>query len=1170
MEPSAHTNASPQELKIFSDTIKSRVSNILTGEMASSALPAAQNNARPAFPRLAGRHANHESSEDSSSSLSSAESEHFDVVPDAQGASLTKIDVNGILRYGSLDTDETGLSSVTSGPANSKRPFQEIQSYPESQVSFDDDRTAKRLALSPDDNTPHSNHDNHSMHSSKPSDIHPKTESKMEDSFPQKDRMTSVPKAPSPKTSKYSKTTRLVTHARPRSSIPIHISWEEYGRQCVSAAHSSRLNPYALHPGEYRLLRDHITQAQVTTYLNIRNGILRLWVRNPLVSVSKEEAAGCAKDIRFFDLAYTAYRWLVRNGYINFGCVEVPLAGVLNTKRKSVPKQRTVVVIGAGMAGLGCARQLEGLFAQLGDHWTDAGELPPRVIVLEGRKRVGGRVYSHPLKGQVPDSLPDGLRNTAEMGAQIITGFNHGNPLNAIVRGQLALRYHLMWDEITMYDSDGQAVNHERDMMVNKIHNDLLERASDFRLKPTAVETLEGLPDYVDLCQDPMEMKTDKKNAPAVNQERQQAVPPGFAKLQGRTQVIAGNSSSRTAAQAVKSAGWPLRPGITKRHSLALDAVANVSANPTLGATMDEAIRQYQELVELTPQDMRLLNWHYADLEYANAAAVSSLSLGGHDQDSGNEFEGRHSEVVGGYIQVPRGLMMLPYPLDVRFQAVVQKITYTSNDDNPDRPATVLCSNGDTFEADQIILTSPLGVLKAQTIAFEPSLPEWKEGAIQRMGFGLLNKVRKSLDLQYPSSLTYNQVVMVFEHAFWDSQYDMFGFLNDAESKDSLNPDDYATRRGRFYMMWNCEKNSGRPMLSALMSGRAAHEVEITDNDTLLQEALAKLRRTFGADKVPAPIEVIVTRWKRDPFSRGTYSFVGPATSPADYDIMAAPVGNLHFAGEATCGTHPATVHGAYLSGLRAAAEVVDSMVGRMAVPEPLILPRLSNPVAGTDSMSGSPAIASPLIGMPATGTGRRPGRPKKIVEAPQPLPAVLPNPPVQQNPYRTSTNSKSTQDEEYEAAIIDAILSKLGPRPLKPARPGASVNPYLLFTNDYWARCKDELSQAKQQASGDSQAKALREEIRSEVGRRWRMSSDEIKRPYIEQTQAAQQASRETRAQYEVAAAKWDGDARQIRLEYQKAHPPTDGNEWTSGTSIEVAPRRKQTVDYAETSEGE
>ncbi|KAK6003840.1 hypothetical protein QM012_008690 [Aureobasidium pullulans] len=1171
MDPPSTNHTTLDASENLPDTTKKMVSTILSKEMVSDPSAAVQDHLQP---RPSGQYTTLASPEDSGSTLSSIESEPLSTVPDMQGASLTKVDVNGILRYGSLDADETGLSSVTSVPSINKRSFHEIHSYPESQVS-DDDRVAKRQALSSesarlsDGVTP-------SSRSSLLSNIQVEARPNPEISASLRDnRIQSAPKAPTPKTKKFSKVSRLTTHARPRSSIPINMSWEEYGRQCISAAHSSRLNPYALHPGEYRLLRDHITQAQVTTYLNIRNGILRLWVRNPLVSVSQEEAAGCAKDVRFFDLAHTSYWWLVRNGYINFGCVEVPHAGILSAKRKSIPKQRTVVVVGAGMAGLSCARQLEGLFAQLGDHWTDAGELPPKVVVLEGRNRVGGRVYSHPLREQAPDSLPNGLRNTAEMGAQIITGFNHGNPLNAIVRGQLALRYHLMWDEITMYDSDGLAVNHERDMMVNKIHNDLLERASDFRVKPTPIETLEGIPDYIDVCQDPVEIKTDRTNAPTLNKERQQAVPPGFAKLQGRTQVVAGNSSSRTAAQAVRSAGWQLRPGITKRHSLALDAIATESDKPTLGATMDEAVRQYQELVELTPQDMRLLNWHYADLEYANAATVSNLSLGGHDQDSGNEFEGRHSEVVGGYIQVPRGLMMLPYPLDVRFGSVVEKITYNVNGDDADSSATVTCSNGDVFEADQVILTSPLGVLKAETITFEPALPDWKKGAIERMGFGLLNKV-----------------VMVFPHAFWDSQYDMFGFLNDAENKDSLNPDDYATRRGRFYMMWNCEKNSGRPVLSALMSGRAAHEVEITDNDTLLEEALEKLRRTFGAENVPTPVEVIVTRWKKDPFARGTYSFVGPATSPLDYDIMAAPVGNLHFAGEATCGTHPATVHGAYLSGLRAAADAIDTMIGQMAVPEPLVLPRQSLQVAGIeraselastespmrDIFAGTPSAAPKRVGRPpgrpsGRPPGRPPGRPKKVIEPVQHLPAVTPNPPVQSNPYRSSTNSKSVEDEAYEAAIIDAILSELGPRPIKPARPGASVNPYLLFTNDSWARCKEELSQAKQKASGDSTAKALREEIRSEVGRQWRMSSDEVKRPYIEQTQAAQQAVKETRAQYEKAAAQWDEDARRIRLKYQEEHPPTSGNEWSGSTSIEMAPlaapRRKQTINYTE-SDGE
>ena len=42
-----------------------------------------------------------------------------------------------------------------------------------------------------------------------------------------------------------------------------------------------------------------------------------------------------------------------------------------------------------------------------------------------------------------------------------------------------------------------------------------------------------------------------------------------------------------------------------------------------------------------------------------------------------------------------------------------------------------------------MLVTAPLGVLKKGSIRFSPPLPERKLGAIQRMGFGVLNKVRR-------------------------------------------------------------------------------------------------------------------------------------------------------------------------------------------------------------------------------------------------------------------------------------------------------------------------------------------------------------------------------------------------------------------------------------------
>ncbi|KAL2154900.1 hypothetical protein VTH82DRAFT_3576, partial [Thermothelomyces myriococcoides] len=118
-------------------------------------------------------------------------------------------------------------------------------------------------------------------------------------------------------------TPRRKWDVRPKVSIPSDLPLSEYAMQCVAAAEASRLNPYALHQEEYLMLRDHISHTQVTTYLNIRNGILRLWVRNPQIPVTREEAVGCAKDPRWFDVASICFDWLVRRGYINFGCVEI-------------------------------------------------------------------------------------------------------------------------------------------------------------------------------------------------------------------------------------------------------------------------------------------------------------------------------------------------------------------------------------------------------------------------------------------------------------------------------------------------------------------------------------------------------------------------------------------------------------------------------------------------------------------------------------------------------------------------------------------------------------------------------------------------------------------------------------------------------------------------------
>ncbi|RDX64573.1 Lysine-specific histone demethylase 1-like 2, partial [Mucuna pruriens] len=77
---------------------------------------------------------------------------------------------------------------------------------------------------------------------------------------------------------------------------------------------------------------------------------------------------------------------------------------------------------------------------------------------------------------------------------------------------------------------------------------------------------------------------------------------------------------------------------------------------------------------------------------------------------------------------------------------------------------------------------------------------------------------------------------------------------------------------------------------------------------------------------VPDPIQSICTRWGSDPLSYGSYSHVSVHSSGHDYDILAENVGNrLFFAGEATSRQYPATMHGAFLSGLREASRIYRS-----------------------------------------------------------------------------------------------------------------------------------------------------------------------------------------------------------------------------------------------------
>lgn len=732
------------------------------------------------------------------------------------------------------------------------------------------------------------------------------------------------------------------------------------------------------------------------------------------------------------------------------------------------------------------------------------------MVILEGRSRVGGRVYSREFKTRpaVPDPEFEGKRCTAEMGGMIITGFDRGNPMNILVRGQLGLPYHALTPETTIYDSNGKPVDPDRDQLVEKLYNDCLDRVSEYKTKSRPHKVIEGNRDLIEDGRDShgdgsktiIEAEEARAALPHAQPVSEQSVParpdlvPVFSdKVTGKVHTEPGVPATTKASDKAQSIGWDLNSSSAGKDNIDLGA-ASTADGATLGSVLDNAITQYKHLVDLNALDHRLINWHIANLEYSNATNLKNLSLGLWDIDAGNEFEGSHTMVVGGYQSVARGILQCPKPLEIKTQAAVTKIAYAG--DQLTGPATIECEDGSKIEADAVVCSVPLGVLKNGSVAFEPGLPSWKSDAIGRLGFGALNKV-----------------VLVYDKVFWDPDRHIFGVLQDAPMRHSTNQQEYGLNRGRFFQWFNVSSTTGLPCLLALMAGDAGFDTEHTSNDVLISEATEILRGVFGKD-VPYPVEAIVTRWGSDRFARGSYSSAAPGMLPDDYDVMARSVGNLFFAGEHTIGTHPATVHGAYLSGLRAASEVLEAMLGPIDVPTPLVLPK--------DSLLLSKRKA-----------------------------------PVQ--------DPRQARLEAYEWEIWDHIASRIGDRPVPPAK--VAGNAYLLFSKAHFEKAKKRCEENRKHGKGRSMAN----EVRVMTSKMWKDATPEQRKPFEDQVMEQKRVYAEALQKYEEVSAAWNKEASALRAAYEREHPSVPGpEELAHAARSSMKHRRARNVNYGEDGESE
>jgi monoamine oxidase len=130
--------------------------------------------------------------------------------------------------------------------------------------------------------------------------------------------------------------------------------------------------------------------------------------------------------------------------------------------------------------------------------------------------------------------------------------------------------------------------------------------------------------------------------------------------------------------------------------------------------------------------------------------------------------------------------------------------------------------------------------------------------------------------------------------------------------------------KGRWNYWLNYRTFSDKNILLGLSFGRYAPIADQMTPAAMTNDALDVLRSVWG-ERVGKPQSVLTTHWSEDPHFKGAYSYSQAGGSAAQYEIFAQPIAErLFFAGEHTIFEYHGTTHGALLSGLRAAEQIID------------------------------------------------------------------------------------------------------------------------------------------------------------------------------------------------------------------------------------------------------
>lgn len=236
-----------------------------------------------------------------------------------------------------------------------------------------------------------------------------------------------------------------------------------------------------------------------------------------------------------------------------------------------------------------------------------------------------------------------------------------------------------------------------------------------------------------------------------------------------------------------------------------------------------------------------------------------------------------------------------------QFESITGKIRYNTpitSIDYSGEKIQLSDANGGNYEADKVIVTVPISILKDGDISFNPGLPAAKINAINSIGMDPGMKVAIS-----------------FNGIFWGGQ-------TTSIISDGIVPRYYSPGTGR---------SPNNLVLAGYIMGEAAEEFANADDQTIVQAVLDDLDRLYNnsasslaSTDIDGNIQAVVKDWSKEPYIRGAYSYnqIGASVSRISY---ANPINEqIFFAGEAAnTNENYGSVNGA----LEAAEEAVNKLI---------------------------------------------------------------------------------------------------------------------------------------------------------------------------------------------------------------------------------------------------